>query len=469
MNPSSAAGTVRVALPLLCDDWTQKKMDEAVALFQQHARHHAQLIVYPESCSGGDFTPPELVQRAVERAQQHGIPVVYGGWLVENDDNQIAGVFAFPRSAAEQDGTYLYRKHTQSPRLAFDNPDWISSFESAYLRAVPWSGRQVGLTLCHDQTVSLLQRSLVRRGADLIINPSYGHVIHSKWALWLKSRAIENGVPVLSTMFSAAKSGRPGYVVALGPRGEDLPLEFVPVKPRAKSFTAHSSKETTARADGFYLARVPKALSETDVPPVEEGRGERIVLLGGTRAEHVVDRSQMWLTSKPWSIGRPGNASAAIPLGDRTIVAVLVGSAEIFQPETVARALLRAENEHAGVTRPFFVLVNAWSRLPDDAQGDALRTIAAARALEHACVTVLVGVDGNEPLEIFGSTRYRVSRRIPPEGGILPLELNANALQSGGPGWFFSRRSENDFSQHRLAYEALLRSCESGQAAGAAS
>ncbi|MBI4880444.1 MAG: hypothetical protein HY812_12415 [Planctomycetes bacterium] len=455
-----ADSSCSVALPLLCHDWSDKKVGGAVAAIRERAREHARLLVYPECSMAGERAPAEFLGAAQAVAERHGVPTVCGGYLVENDDRQVGAALANPRPAEGEDAAYLYRKHTQSPRLAFDNADWITRFEDVYLKPVRCAGRRIGLTLCHDQTLSLLQRSLVRRGADLLINPSGSDVVHAKWALWMRCRALENGVPMLCTMWSSSKTRKRGYVLAIGPRGEELPLEFVPAKGRARPFTAASSLDAEPRADGFYLVRVPLALARPDLPQALDARGARTLVLVGVRKGRVLDRAELNVGGAPPALGANGGRSAARALAGRRVVAVLLRAAEIFAPEVCARALLRAEREHAGAERPFFVLLNAWPHLPAGGHGEALRVVAAARALEHACVVVLAGIDSGEPLEAFSSTLYRVSRRLDCHGATASLDLDANALQSGGPGWFFSRRADNDFSSKRLAYEALLASCE---------
>ncbi len=456
----SSDSSCTVALPLLCHDWSNRKLEGAIAAIEARARKHAGLLVYPEFLLAGDHSAAEFVKETGRWAAKHGLPVVCGGWLCEDDDYQIGCALANPRPGDGEERTYLYRKHTQSPRLAFDNADWITRFEDVYLRPVRCAGRRIGITLCHDQTVSLLQRSLVRRGADLLINPSGSDVVHAKWALWMRCRAIENGVPVLCTMWSSSKTRKRGYAMAFGPRGEELPLDFVPAKGRARPFTVASSRDTEPRADGFYLARVPPALPRPDLPRALDPRGARTLVLAGERAGRACDRGELRLGGGPAMLDARGGRSALRVLAGRPVIAVLLRSAEIFAPEICARALLRAESEHASAQRPFFVLVNAWPHLPAGEHGEAVRVVAAARSLEHACVVALAGVDSGEPLEAFSSTLYRVSRRLDCQGSTLPLDLDANALQSGGPGWFFSQRQQNDFSGHRLAYEALLCSCE---------
>lgn len=448
-----------VALPLLSGDWRESVYQEALVSIQKRSREHAQLIVYPELMSSGEFSGPELVREAIRFAKGHGIPTVDGGHLREEDQDQIAAVLANPRAQDGQPQAYLYRKHSQSERIAFDNPDWISRFEDIYLRPVPCGDRSIGLTLCHDQTISPLQRSLVRRGANLLVNPSYGAVIHSKWRLWLRARAIENGTPIVSTMWAALK-GLTGYVFAYGPRGDALPLDFVPTKPRAKRFCVESSANTEPRPDGFYLAHVPPALPRPDVPPADHRGPIRSFELVGLRKGRCEARAKISVSGDPVGLGAGEGSTKVVQLGDRTIIAILVRSSEIFEPESCARALLRAERAHAHVKRPFFVIVNTWRCLPSGHHGESLRVITAARALEHGVVALVVGLDGRDPIETYSSTLRRVSRRLDGAANEASIELDANALQCGGPRWFFSNRPSNDFSDHRFAYEALLESCD---------
>lgn len=456
---SQTDSAFHVALPLLSQDWRENVYQDALASLQKRSRERAQLIVYPELMSSGEFSGPEMVREAIRFAKEHGIPTVDGGWLREDDEDQIAAVLASPKAMVGQPQAYLYRKHSQSARIAFDNPDWISRFEDIYLRPVPCGNRSIGLTLCHDQTISPLQRSLVRRGANLLVNPSFGEVTHSKWELWLRARAIENGTPIVSTMW-AALEGRTGYVFAYGPRGESLPLEFVPTKPRAKEFVVESSAETVPRHDGYYLAHVPPALDRPDVPPADDRGPIRSFELVGIRSGKREATAKVSVGGDPVGLGAGAESTKLLRLGDRTIIAVLVRSSEIFEPEACARALLRADRAHSDVKKPYFIIVNAWGRLPSGHHGEVLRVVAAARALEHGVVALVVGLDGLDPIEGFSSTLYRVSRRLDGTAKEVEIELDANALQCGGPRWFFSCRQQNDFSKHRIAYEALLESCD---------
>jgi len=450
-----------VALILGGLQWSPEEWNCYVDSVARHARKRAQLVLYPELSLHATLSEADLVNRVRRSATKHGVAVIEGCYVLDHGEKQIVSAYNNPDPDSGEDALYVYRKHSQSDRLAFDNPEWISEFEDHYLRPVRFRGRRLGLTVCHDQTISLLQRSLVRRGADVLLNPSFDDVVLSKWARWLRCRALENGVPVVCSMFSSEGGTRRGYAFAFGPCGEPLPLEFVPFRGRG-GFTAMSPEETELRLDGYYLARVPPALATPRLPSDRMAPSSRRISLAGVRRRGGAERTTLEIRNAPWSIGTasPPASNEAIALGSRTIIAVLVPAAEIFRPEAVARAILRAERAHGARPGPLYLLVNAWSRLPAGEEGENLRLVARARGLEHAAQVALVPLETNQQPEAYGSTLYRLSHELALVDGAVPVELDGNKLQGGGPGWFFSNRQDNDFRLHRLAYEALLLSCE---------
>ncbi len=83
-----------------------------------------------------------------------------------------------------------YTKHTTAPHVAFESSSWTPD------SALPVLPDGTGMTICHDMYPSLFAHHLQGNGMRLLLNPSEWPVLRAKWETVLRSRAMENGVPV---------------------------------------------------------------------------------------------------------------------------------------------------------------------------------------------------------------------------------------------------------------------------------
>lgn len=446
---NSSSPTLRVALALLSHDYEDDFIQECIEDMGCVLPEVADLLVLPEGSMPPRRDQTGFVSAVRSRAAAVGIPTCGSAVL---NDGSIAAAIASPEG---NDRPHLYFKHTAATRLAFHFPDWLSSWKQAYLRPIAFEGATIGLTLCHDQTLSLLQRYLALRGADVLINPSFGHINPShrnKWATWLRARAIENGVPVLCTMFGMEENARSkGYAFAFDPHGRALPLEFVPSYEDVESFTADDPWHTRVTLDGVYVARVPPRLNRPALPQDPGPAGSvrlTVVARGKSTGSRRLDAE----------IDPEGECVMLDPSG-RPVVLVPVPGSELLRPEAVSRRLMQADRRTASLRDPFFVIVSAWNRPCPPESTDHVETLAKARAMEHACVVALVGAL-EEGTRVYSVTRNRVPREPERTASEIPIDLDLQKQQRGGPKWFFSRRDNEDFSNLRPHYLDLLAACE---------
>ena len=91
----------------------------------------------------------------------------------------------------------VYAKHSTADAVAFERPDWAPS---SALPTFELAGATAGATICHDQYLGLLPRTLAARGARLWVNPSFDNVKDIKWSSILRLRAVENRFFSLCTL-----------------------------------------------------------------------------------------------------------------------------------------------------------------------------------------------------------------------------------------------------------------------------
>ena len=446
-QPSSHS--LRVALALLPLDYEKESLNECLYDMPSILPESAELLVLPECCLGPREHAAQLPRDSAILARELGVPTCAGASF---SDGSIGGTIASPDGETT---SHVCFKHTEAQRLAFHFPDWLPSWRQSYLRPFRIGGTSVGLTLCHDQTLSLLQRYLALRGVDVLVNPSSGEIQPShlkKWSTWLRARAIENGVPVVSTMYGWEDGpGRKGYAFAFDPFGDPIPLAFTPTYEDVEPFTARTPRETRVTLDGAYVATMPRRLDRPALPD-DPGPAQPIRLRVSLRgrssgASHLETRVD------------PRGETVVHDLAGAQIVLVPIPGSEILRPEAVARRIMDADAVTSSAEPSFFVLVSAWrSPCPRESR-ERVETLAKARAMEHACAVALIGCM-EEGTRVYHATRNRIPTEPKSTSGEIPLDSDWQRQQRGGPKWFFSRRGRNDFSALRPHYRELLTACE---------
>ncbi len=99
---------------------------------------------------------------------------------------------------------YIYHKHSTSRYNAFFDSTW--SIEKNFI-VTKVSGKNIGISVCHDSYISLIPRLLRKKGAEVWVNISYQNVRPSIWEPIHHARAVENGFISICTLHRNSGKG----------------------------------------------------------------------------------------------------------------------------------------------------------------------------------------------------------------------------------------------------------------------
>lgn len=188
------------------------------ALMEQ--KNKVDLVVFPEgfeSIKPDNKLRPEDIQHYQEFASLYekylritkkcGIHIILG-FSVDYGDDSING------SKNDQYCMYVspfgdkvvYHKHSSSEFNAFFDENWSLDVN---LPVVTINGITVGLSICHDSYISLIQRVLKNKGAELWVNISFSDVRPHIWESVLQARATENNMIAICTLHRKDKQQEP--------------------------------------------------------------------------------------------------------------------------------------------------------------------------------------------------------------------------------------------------------------------
>jgi predicted amidohydrolase len=170
-----------------------RAIDEAEEGVRSAARQGARLICLPEHWLVSKVLKPDdgVHGRFSGLARELGVAINLGGIYERDDEGTYFVSTTISRSGeavSRQRKVHLYRgeKRKAKPGSSFD--------------AFRVEGTRVGVMVCHDVVFPESARTLALDGAELLIVPS---LIVSEglepWHVYLKARALENRVPVVST------------------------------------------------------------------------------------------------------------------------------------------------------------------------------------------------------------------------------------------------------------------------------
>jgi predicted amidohydrolase len=179
------------------------------ALMEQ--KNKIDLVVFPEgfeSIKPDNRLRPEDIQHYQEFASLYekclritkecGIHIIVG-FSVDYGDDSINGSKndQYCMYVSPSGDKVVYHKHSSSEFNAFFDENWSID---ANLPVVTINGTTVGLSICHDSYISLIQRVLKKKGAVLWVNISFENVVPVKWESVLQARAVENKMIAICTL-----------------------------------------------------------------------------------------------------------------------------------------------------------------------------------------------------------------------------------------------------------------------------
>jgi hypothetical protein len=165
------------------------------------------LVVFPESY---ESVPVADAPTAVaEWASTLGVPILMG---VESEGFQLA--VYHNRNPKEGDTSkHVYVKHSTADRLAFEWPGYQGAGDAMFL-PIRLKRTNVGVHVCHDMFYGLVGYRLRQKGAQVLIDLTYGNVNLPKWRNIVRGRSLESAGPFLCTMAYDPKR-KSGSAVAL--------------------------------------------------------------------------------------------------------------------------------------------------------------------------------------------------------------------------------------------------------------
>lgn len=166
------------------------------------------LVVFPEAYEYA--TRGEAQARADAWANEMSIPVLVGVSLHEGYE---LAAYRNPWPRRGETAAHLYVKHSTSPRLAFEWPNYGGACDAMF-EPISLLGSKLGVQICHDMFFGLIGARLRARGATTLVDLTGGGVNLSKWNNVIQARSIELGGPFFCTM--ARRPGDGGAAVAIG-------------------------------------------------------------------------------------------------------------------------------------------------------------------------------------------------------------------------------------------------------------
>lgn len=196
-----------------CSGSLQDIEARAVSMIRRAARMGAEIACLPEHWA------PETVERvdafpALRRvAKELQIYVVSGGDFIIDDGSTHVESFLFGPGGlvGSQRKVHLFRREK---RRAVPG-DVYSIFKV--------KGARVGIAICHDLVYPEVVRILALKGAEVIFSPArIGTTGIPPWHLYVKARALENRIPVVSPNFLSARSPGGSIIVGVEDTGKGI-------------------------------------------------------------------------------------------------------------------------------------------------------------------------------------------------------------------------------------------------------
>lgn len=185
-------GSLKVAaLQLLCTGSRREVEERALELVEGAATRGAEIVCLPEHWLPGktpDLRPSlPMLKQAAGRSK---VCVIAGADFVEAE-----GPMTVESVVIDRDGKEVGR---QKKTHLFGREKLVAQAGAKY-RVFETGGVKFGVAICHDLVYPEVARILALKGAEVIFAPAkIGTTGIGPWHLYLKARALENRIPIVS-------------------------------------------------------------------------------------------------------------------------------------------------------------------------------------------------------------------------------------------------------------------------------
>lgn len=136
-----------------------------------------------EACAQ-DLRESPVLNRVRELAASYRMHIVFGCTLKTKTGIRNSALFV---DADGKDIGVYSKTHLMTPDLVYEPGDSLPVFETAL--------GKIGIMICADRRFPETARTLKLRGAELIVNPTYG-MWHLANEWWMRTKAYENECPI---------------------------------------------------------------------------------------------------------------------------------------------------------------------------------------------------------------------------------------------------------------------------------
>jgi len=405
-------------------------MHDVLAGIATSAAHDAKIAVLPE-CSypgyvllkhtlpGGARGSQRALARVAQAAKRFSIDVCVGMALQASDGsvrNEAVYVDRTGSVVARYAKVFLWN----FDRRWFAPGRAVDAFDTSFGR--------LGMMICADGRMPEIARSLARRGAWLILDPTawvgtgaeYARMPNPQVEFMMRVRARENGVWIAAADKCGSEHDAVHYVgssMIVAPDGEqierasaDLPsliASDIPISRAPKAFVAAlTPSERSALRSAYRAARstsAPRFRLGILQGTLGNGRAAALAALRAQGTDAIVEAARATTDAR--------RALAAI----RGLRVAVVEGAAMFAPEPARAAALRGAD------------VIVWSKAPDR---DDVRDTARTRALENRVfvVAALARVGKGEATSLVADPDGRVIGEAlagKPSGFVAPIDASA--------------------------------------------
>jgi len=202
------------------------KFEEEIIKFSNKEKVH--LVIFPEAyIKGVKFQ--NVLKEVKMRFKNLNSPVLTG---VETEEGYQVAVFYNPYPQPNETEKHIYLKHSTAKKLAYEYKEYKGKHDKMF-DPIILKGKKFGVMVCHDMFFSLIPHTLVKHGAEILIDLTGGNVNFQKWRNIIKARSIEFGNTFLCTMGYNPKKKQRSYCFAYH-YGKIIPIDCFNNKRRIK-------------------------------------------------------------------------------------------------------------------------------------------------------------------------------------------------------------------------------------------
>ena len=366
------------------------------------AREAIDFVLFPEGyVSASDRERAESLRKL---AADLNTPLLVGAVDTTVDDTRRAWQVLL-RFDPDGSRSRVYVKHSTADAVAFERRGWEPN---SALPTIQLAGTTAGATICHDQYLGLLPRTLAARGARLWVNPSFDNVTDIKWSSILRLRAVENRFFSLCTLHCDVSKKKKTHPFGFSPDGTELRARQPgsdTARPLSECCEAGSiyvvDLDMTKVGGPLDWSKIPSAhkpkLPRKGKPrkPVSVAlRDGRPAVLGGSRRDATDSGLRVETVHGPVYVG-------------------VVPNERILDAAACFRVL-----DHAKQLNCTPIIWNHWERLPADSA--RLATLTMGRVIECCTPVVISDAEGiHELVELAVGFKLPARRAIEATGEVI--------------------------------------------------